>query len=203
MAKKLYAEVGGASQLVKKLYTEVGGVSHVVKKLYAEVGGVSKLVYALDDLFTFSFHQYYYNAISLNSYCRLDSWFCGYRENGLPGMDIVCWNATGYSGGEPVTKIDINFVNPDALVGKTITVNYAADFNDSKANNRIWYQWQQDNSEFSGGLVGGNGETIGIGKEIQRGMKNFQIAMRTGGDGNNGAHVTIQSISLDGQQVFP
>lgn len=202
MARKLYTEVGGASKQVRKLYTEVGGVSHLVKKVYAEVGGASKLVYVLDVPFTFGFNQYYYNAISLDSYCELSSWFCGYRANGLPGMDIVCWNATGVGAGCPVTRIDINFVNPDALVGKTLTVNYTVDFDDT-GDNVFWYQWVQNGSTYYGYLVGGDGGPSGIGRTIERGTTSFQIAMRTGEDGNNGAHVTITSIMLDGVQVFP
>lgn len=203
MAKKLYTEVGGLARKVKKIYTEVGGVSHLVKKVYAEVGGVSKLVYALDAPFTFGFNQYYYNSIALDSYCELESWFCGYRANGLPGMDIICWNATTVGAACPATRIDINFVNPAALVGKTITVNYIADIDLDKDGNELWYQWVQDNATYYGYLATNGDNEIGIGKEIVSGMTSFQIAMRTGGDGNNGASVTITSIMLDGVQVFP
>lgn len=202
MAVKLYTEAGGQSKQVRKLYTEVNGTAHLVKKLYAEVNGVSKLVYALDAPFTFGFNQYYYNTIALNSYCELSSWFCGYRSNGLPGMDIVCWNATGYTDGAPTTKIDINFVNPDALVGKTITVNFTADI-DTDGDNEFWYQWRQNGSLYYGYLGSWNGQSAGFGRLIERGTTSLEIAMRTGEDGNHGAHVTIQSILLDGVQVFP
>lgn len=203
MARKLYTEVGGASKQARKLYTEVGGVSHKVKKVYAEVNGLSKLLYSTDDLFSIGFRKYYYNTIALNSYCELSSWFCGYRDNGLPGMDIVCWNAANYNDGAPVTSIDIDFINPASLVGKTITLNYNVDFDVGDSYNMFWYEWIQNGSRYYGSLGGGQGGPSGIGKMIQSGMTRISLAMRTGNSGNNGEHVTLTSIMLDGVQVFP
>lgn len=203
MAGKLYTEVGGASKLVRKLYTEVNGVSRLATKVYAEVGGVSKLIYEPNVPFLIGFRKYYYNADALNSNCTLQSWFAGYRENGLPGMDIVSHNAASYYDGAPLVSIDLNFINPAALAGKTLTVNFTVDLDYGAGYNAFRYTWLQNGRESWSNLSGGQGGQSGIGKTINKDMTRFSLQMYTGNAGDNDAHVTITSILIDGQQVFP
>lgn len=203
MARKLYTEVGGASKQVRKLYTEVGGVSHKVKKVYSEVGGYSKLVLHAWQPFTYTFSQHYNNGISLADYCELSSWFAGFRADGTPGMDIVCWNATDYTHCAPTTRITINFANPAELVGKTVKVTYSMDFNTDKDGNEIWWYYVINNGIRTGGSLNGiEGDGLSFSRNIEAGTTSIYMEMFVGGDGTTGAHVTITSITVDGEEVL-
>jgi hypothetical protein len=204
MAKKLYTEAGGVSHKVKKLYTEVGGVSHKVKKLYAEVGGYSKLVYNSFTPFTYDFSLYYYQGISLADYCELSSWYAGYRADGTLGMDIVCWNATSYSHCAPAARITINFIDPAALVGKTIVVTYTQDFDTDVDDNELWWHYIKNNGIWTGGSLNGafDGPGLKFRHKVEAGTTSLYMEMFVGNDGTHGAHITITSITVDGEEVL-
>lgn len=203
MAKKLYTEAGGVSHKVKKLYTEVGGVSHKVKKLYAEVGGYSKLVYNSFRPFTYSFSTFANMSPSLNSYCEIHNWYAGYNEDGSIQLNASCWNATGYSGGAPGSRLQVTFIDPSLVAGKTVTITYNQNFDCDKSYNEFWYYDTKDGGNMSASsMYGRSGDGKVFTRQIPLSTNGFAVQIIVGGDGNNTARITITSITVDGEEVL-
>lgn len=204
MAKKMQVGVNGITRKVKKMYVGVDGVARKVKSGYVGVNGVAKKFFSSFKPFTYAFSLYPYQGISINSYCELSSWFAGYRADGTPGMDIVCWNATHYSHCAPAARITIDFADPAALVGKTITVTYTKDFDTDVSDNELWWYYTINNGIRTGGSLNGaiEGEGLTFSHKVEAGTTNLYMEMFVGGDGTHGAHITITSIKVDGEEVL-
>lgn len=202
MAKKLYAEVGGASKLVKKLYTEVNGVSHRVKKLYAEVGGVSKLVFNGARPLIYSFSTYANNSNGLSGNYAMSLWYAGYEADGTIYLAIHGSNTSGSGNdiGVPAAKVIMDFA--EDLTGKTITFYYNQQFDTDKTYNNFRLYITKNGATSTKGITTSYGSGNRFSHVVEAGTTRLEIAAIAGAVGSVGVNITFTSITVDGEEVL-
>lgn len=203
MAKKMQVGVNGVTRRVKKMYVGVNGVARKVKSAYVGVNGVAKKFFAGFRPFTYSFSTFANQSPFLNDYCEIHNWGAGLNADGSIYLNASCWNATGYSGGAPVSRLQVSFVDPAQVSGKTVTITYNQNFDVDKSYNEFWYYDTKDGGNMSANsMYGRSGDGKVFTHQIPLSTNGFAIQIIVGGDGNNTARVTITSIKVDGEEVL-
>lgn len=201
MAKKFQAIYGGTVHRMKKMQAIYGGVVHNAKSAWAVVNGVWKKVYTSYKPVTFSFGTYAYQSIAVNSYCDLFTHWAGFDGNGNPAMSIACTNATGYSGAEPAAYIRLDF-DAAYMQGKTLQVQFTKDFDNDKDYNYMWWTYGDDSYDSLVGYISSVDGERTFTYSVDPGISHIAFHIRVGGDGNNGAYITITSVTVDGVEVL-